>query len=325
MVTGNMEAARKTYELWRQLYPRDQFAVGNLGVVYAFLGEYDKALAAHQEAWRLDPGNALQFSNVVVAYLHLNWLDEAKATAMKAIALHLDNNLLHGDLYQLDFVQHDTAGMEKEAAELIGKPGWEDLMFYNQSDTAAYHGHFSQARELTRHAVDSAQRADKKETAAAYEAEAAVREALVGNLALAKRHANNALALSNGKEVVALSATALGLAGDSAQSARLARDLNARFPQDTVVQSNLLPTIRLCYMLPYNLGVICGWAAIEVLIYARYGAKIQGRLTSCFGICSRWLSLLLWLIVSAGICIGTFAIWRKRFVFRVQVVTPKNT
>jgi hypothetical protein len=67
----------------------------------------------------------------------------------------------------------------------------------------------------------------------------------VGNLALAKRQASSALALSNGKDVEALSATALGLAGDSAQSARLAHDLNSRFPQDTIVQSNLLPTIRL--------------------------------------------------------------------------------
>jgi len=245
MATGNMEAARKAYELWEQLYPRDQFAVGNLGVVYGFLGEYDKALAAIQAAWKLNPGSALQFSNVVIAYLHLNRLDEAKAMALKASALNLSSNFLHANLYMVDFAQHDTAGMEKEAAELIGQPGWEDLMLYNQSDTAAYHGHFSQARELTRRAADSAQRADKKETAAAYEAEAAVREALVGNLALAKRQANNALALSNGKDVVALSATALGLAGDSAQTARLTHELDLRFPQDTIVQTNLLPTIRL--------------------------------------------------------------------------------
>jgi len=245
MVTGNMEAARKTYELWEQLYPRDQIAVGNLGVVYGFLGEYDKALAAIQEAWKLNPGNALQFSNVVIAYLHLNRLDEAKSTALKANALDLNSKFLDANLYLVDFAQHDTGGMEKEAAELIGQSGWEDLMLYYQSDTAAYNGRFSQARELTRRAADSAQRADKKETAAAYEAEAAVREALVGNLALAKRQASSALALSNGKDVEALSATALGLAGDSAQSARLAHDLNSRFPQDTIVQSNLLPTIRL--------------------------------------------------------------------------------
>lgn len=249
MATGNMEAARKTYELWQQLYPRDPFAVGNLGVVYGFLGEYDKELSAIQEAWRLNPGNALVFSNIVAAYLHLDRPEDAKATAGRATALNLDSKFLHANLYMVDFVEHDTAAMEKDAAELIGKPGWEDLMLHNQSDTAAYSGHFSEARELTRRAADSAQRADKKETAAAYEAEAAVREALVGNLALAKRQAEHALALSNGKEVVALSATALGLAGDSAQSARLARDLNSRFPQDTVVQSNLLLDIRLASVL----------------------------------------------------------------------------
>jgi len=47
---------------------------------------------------------------------------------------------------------------------------------------------------------------------------------------------------------VALSATALGLAGDS-ETARLAHDLDSRFPQDTIVQSNLLPTIRLAAVL----------------------------------------------------------------------------
>jgi DNA-binding winged helix-turn-helix (wHTH) protein/tetratricopeptide (TPR) repeat protein len=245
MAIGDMESARKSYELWAQLYPRDQFAVGNLGVVYGFLGEYDKSLAAIQDAFKLNPGNALVLSNIVATYLELNRLDEAKATALKAKELNLNSNFLHANLYLVDFVQHDAAGMDSEAAQLIGKPGWEDLMLYHQSDTAAYNGHFSQARELTRRAAESAQRADKKETAAAYVAESAVREALVGNLALAKRQAKDALALSNGKEVVTLAATALGLAGDSAQSARLADDLDRRFPKDTVVQYNLLLTIRL--------------------------------------------------------------------------------
>jgi hypothetical protein len=128
---------------------------------------------------------------------------------------------------------------------LIRSPGWEDVVLHYQSDTAAYAGHISQARELTRRAVDSAQRADKKETAAAYQAQSAVREALVGNLVLAKRQAQSALTLSNGKEVVSIAATALALAGDSAETARLARDLNSRFPQDTIVQSNLATSIRL--------------------------------------------------------------------------------
>jgi len=57
---------------------------------------------------------------------------------------------------------------------------------------------------------------------AGYEAQAAVRDALVGNLALAKQQAQAALALSRCCGAVAI---ALGLAGDSAQATRLAYDL----------------------------------------------------------------------------------------------------
>ena len=110
---GNMEAARKTYELWEQLYPRDQFAVGNLGVVYCFLGEYDKGLAAIQQAWKLNSGNALVFSNLVSSYLYLNRLDEANVTALKANVLNLDSKFLQANLYMVNFARHDTAGMRR--------------------------------------------------------------------------------------------------------------------------------------------------------------------------------------------------------------------
>jgi eukaryotic-like serine/threonine-protein kinase len=87
-------------------------------------------------------------------------------------------------------------------------------------------------------------RAGQKETMAGYHAEAAVREALVGNLALAKSQAKYALTLSNGRDVVAMSGIALAIAGDNAASTRIGDDLSKRFPEDTVVQGNLLPAIR---------------------------------------------------------------------------------
>ena len=147
-------------------------------------------------------------------------------------------------LYFADFLQHNAAGMEREAAAVMGKPGFEDAMLYVESDTAAYAGQFAKARELTRRASESAQRADEKETAANDEAEAAWREALVGNMSLAKQQAQAALALSTGRDAEAISAFALGLAGDAAQATRLAGDLAKRFPEDTIVQFNYLPTIR---------------------------------------------------------------------------------
>jgi len=241
---GDLEAARKTYELWAQTYPRDSIPVGNLGVIYGTLGEYDKELVANQEGQKLNPGSGLIYANLVTTYLQLNRLDEAKATAQEAQAQHLDSPNIHLSLYQLDFLQHDAAGMEREAAALMGKPGFEDNMLISQSQTAGYAGQFARKRELVRRGVDSAIRADEKETAATDQASAAGHEAMVGNASVAKEQAQAALALSNGRDVEGNAAIAVALAGDSGQATRLADDLAKRFPEDTLVQLEYLPQIR---------------------------------------------------------------------------------
>jgi len=243
-VTGNLEAARKTYELWAQIYPRDGVPPTNLGVIYGTLGSYDKQLSAFQEAMKLNPGIWMSYSNLFDGYLNLNRLDEAQAVAREAEARHLDCPCLHPSIYVADFLQQDTAGMEREASGLMGKPGYEDMILQIKSNTAAFAGQFARARELTQRAVESAQRADKKEAAAGYEAGAAVREALADNMALAKQQAETALALSKGRDAEAISAIALGWAGDSAQAERLADDLSKHYPEDTVVQFNYVPTIH---------------------------------------------------------------------------------
>jgi eukaryotic-like serine/threonine-protein kinase len=291
-VTRDLEAARKTYELWAQTYPRDSIPPANLSSIYSNLGEYGKALAARLEALKLNPGSGLGYAGLVFDYLKLNRLDEAKAAARDAQAHNLDSPFIHYRLYEVDFLQHDAAGMEREAAGLAGKPGFEDVMLDNESDTAAYGGQFAKARELTRRAVDSARRADEKETAAGYEAEAALREALVANASLPRQKARAALALSNGRDVQAVSAVALALAGDSAEAMRLANDLSQRFPKDTAVQTEYLPMMRAATILgggnaskdpdkaiealvaavPYELGSLA-----QALNFALYPVYLRGQ------------------------------------------------
>src|ERR1019366_3565746 len=186
----------------------------------------------------------LFYGNLLSSYMQVNRLDEARTTSQEAQVHGLDSPAIHFGLYIIDFLQHDAAGMEREAATLMGKPGFEDFMLAAESDTAANAGQFVKARELTRRASDSAQRADEKETAAGYEAESALREALVGNMNQAKQGAKAALALSTGRDVEAVSAIALALAGDSAQAMRMASDLAKRFPEDTIVQFDYLPMIH---------------------------------------------------------------------------------
>jgi eukaryotic-like serine/threonine-protein kinase len=287
-VTGNLEAARKSYELWAQTYPRDHVPSNNLAVIYNNLGDYARGLAKAQQTLKMNAGSGISYSNLVSAYVSLNRLDEARATAEEAKARNLDSPLNHATLYMVDFLQHDAAGMEQEAARLMGKPGYEDIMLYYQSETAACAGQFAKAQELSRRAAESAQRADEKETAAGYQAEASLRAALVGDMAFAKQRAQAALALSDGGDVKAMSAIALGLAGDSASAMRVADDLNKRLPEDTIVQFDYLPMIRAAVALhngdaerataalasaaPYELG-----AASQNLNFLLYPVYLRGE------------------------------------------------
>jgi ATP/maltotriose-dependent transcriptional regulator MalT len=139
--------------------------------------------------------------------------------------------------------------MALEAAKLNGKTGHEDQMLNYEADTALFGGQLAKARVLSRRAIESAEKADEKEAVALYKAEAALREAMVGNADLAKQLAHAALALSKGRDVVAVSAVSLEMAGDGSAANRLAADLEKRFPEDTIVQSNYLPAIRIAALL----------------------------------------------------------------------------
>jgi eukaryotic-like serine/threonine-protein kinase len=244
VVTRNFEAARASDLLSTRIYPRDAKAFSNLATIDAYLGRYDESLAASQQALTLNPASVQNYTNLMIDYMYVDRLPQAIATAREAKARNLDSPFLHSNLYLVDFVAHDTAGMEREASEAMSKPGSEDLVLCYEAETAAYGGQFTRARELTRRAADSALRTGNQETMAEYKAEAAVREALAGNRSLAMQQAKGALKVSNGREVVAMAAISLGLAGDSAEATRLNDDLGKRFPEDTVVRYNLAPAIH---------------------------------------------------------------------------------
>jgi serine/threonine protein kinase/tetratricopeptide (TPR) repeat protein len=273
-VTGNLEDARKSYELWAQTYPRDSSPSNNLAVIYNNLGDYASTLARAQQTLRMNPGSGTSYSNLVTAYLSVNRLDEARSTADEAKARNLDSPLNHANLYLVDYLQHDAAGMEREANQLMGKPGYEDVALYYQSETAACGGQFARAKELSQRAVESAQRADEKETAAGYAAEAALRAALVGDMTFAKQQAQASLSLSEGGDVKAMSAIVLGLAGDSATAMRVADDLNQRLPEDTIVQYDYLPMIRAAVAL-HNAAAEKAIAALAPAAQYELGAASQ--------------------------------------------------
>ena len=246
-VTGNAEAACKVFEVWEQAYPRDDVAPFNLSVTYALLGEYEKMVAAQQRNFRLDPESALSYGSLGAGYLALNRIDEAKATYQEGLAKHPDLAGFHRALFNVAFLENDAAAMEREANLVMSKPGQEPGILYVESEVAAYHGQMVRAQELTNRAGESAQRTWGKPFGGAPLAEHSVGEALVGNLALAKRSAEDALKITENTDKHYTRATAaitLALVGDSQIPLRMAEDLAKRFPESTTVRFHYLPMIR---------------------------------------------------------------------------------
>ena len=243
-VTGDLEKAREVYELWAQTYPRDFVPANNLGIIYRYLGNYEKSLSEALERLRLDPVSGPGHSNVVAAYINLNRLEEARAVCRQAEAKKLESPFLRIYMYQMAFLENDPAGMAEQAAWFENKREAEDALPANEAETAAYSGLVVKARELSRRAVTSARNSKKLETAANYEADAALRESLVGNPASAQQRAKAALALSTGRDVQFGAGLALAIAAAEAPAQAIANDMSKQFPQNTVVQYNYLPAIR---------------------------------------------------------------------------------
>jgi len=242
--TGELEKAAQTAELWKQTYPRDDLPYMFLGIISGSLGNWERALQEHREALRLAPNAGYNYDNVSQTYLVLNRLDEAEAVYKQAEGHVPDNELLLQNHYQLAFVKGDTAEMEQLLSAAMGKPGTEDLLLASQADTEAWYGKLKNARELTQRAMDSAKHNDARESAAAYQAAAALREVESGNREQARADANAAVKLTPNRDVRAIAALALARAGDTAGAEKLAAELDQRYPLDTLVRGYWLPTIR---------------------------------------------------------------------------------
>ncbi len=276
-VTGDLEKARQAYEVWEQIYPREEVPAINLGVVYQSLGQYDKSLGEFREALRLGPSESLNFSNLTLAYLHLHRLSEARATAEEALTKNLDSADLRLYMYQMAFLRGDEAGMAKQVAWSSGKPGLENAMLNLEANTAAYSGKLAAAREFSRLAMAAAERAGEKEMAAGCEAGAALREALYGNAAAAEEHAVRTLTMSNGRDAQFAAALALALTGDTKRGRAIAEDLEERYPEDTIVRFNYLPTLRAQFALGAPDGAT---RALEALVRATpYELGVSGNST----------------------------------------------
>jgi len=244
-VTGELEKAAQTYQETIASYPREIAAHNNLGIVFAGLAQYEKAVEVTRQGIRLAPDEMTLQENLTDYLLALQRFDEARQIIHEAQPRKPDNYIFPAARYALAFLASDSSAMAEQEQWFAGRPEYENFGLALASDTEAFVGHLSKARELTKRAVDSAIRADRKETGAVWRAIAAQREAANGMAAEARSSAAAALKLAPTSQAVkAEAALAFALAGDTVRAGSLAQDLEKHFPLDTQMQALWLPAIR---------------------------------------------------------------------------------
>ena len=243
-VTGDLEKAAEVYAVAVQNYPDSAGAYNHLANDEAELGRYEQAVQDLRKAQLLDPSRASTYANLAVGLLALNQVDEASAVLAEAEKRGLQTDILLQGHYWIAFLRNDEKEMERLVQRSSEVPGAQAILLSEQSNTAAYHGHFEKAREFSRAAENLMERDGNKELAASYLVQAAFRESEVGEFAQAQKYISQAQKLSHGQDVATLTAVALVQIGSVNQAESLCRELDKEWREGTIVQKYWLPAIR---------------------------------------------------------------------------------
>ncbi len=251
-VTGELDKRIETLELIKRTYPHDIRAVSNLSDSYLRIGQFEKAVDAAREGVPLNPNNFVSHANLAEALLRLNRLAEAKEVCERAFQQKFDNTYFHTYLYEIAFIENDTAAMSQHLAWFSGQPD-EYVALNLQTRGAAYQCRLRKSQDFSRRAIALASRSESGGVAAQYAAEQALRIALWSSstglpranddqlkVAL-KTHVQHAIGLERNKVTMTRAALALSLAGEAAGARTLTRDLKTEYPKDTLVNNLWLP------------------------------------------------------------------------------------
>jgi tetratricopeptide (TPR) repeat protein len=243
-VTGNLQKELQTLESWAQTYPRDSYAPGIIGGWVAFgTGQYERGIQASEESIRLEPDLPFAYGGIALHSIRLDRYPQAADALRRAAERRLEISDFVALRFYLAFLRGDQEGMDREFAR-GPEARIQDRMSHNQALVLARSGRMGQARIMWERAIATALQGGRSETAALYDAAAAVCEAHFGNFAIAKERAHAALKRARNRDVEYTAAYALARAGESAEPQSLAADLEKRFPEDTPVVFEYLPILQ---------------------------------------------------------------------------------
>jgi tetratricopeptide (TPR) repeat protein len=206
------------------VYPHDWIPCNNLCNEYVRIGQLDLAIAAGQQALRLNPSHSLPYGTLAHAYQFSARFAEAKAICERAKAQKLDNWTLHEVLYDVAVAEADETAMQRELTWFKGNT-MESWVVMDQATNAMALGHLHRSRELFEYARTLAVKQDLKGFADEIAEDQAVFEADFGNAGEARKLAESSLQLMPySPDLKASAALALARSGEVERATALAEE-----------------------------------------------------------------------------------------------------
>src|SRR6266404_6101942 len=236
-VIGDWEKEYSSLLRFLQLFPRDVFAHNKLTVAARRLGQPDRAADEAAETARLQP-SSYYFGFAIKSCRLASRFIEAKSWLAKADALAFDNAEIRQERLVVLFATGDRDGVEKNLAEGEQGGARRDVLIKN-SWIETCQGRFRSAERLHLQALEH-----PNSIAIAGPSEWALDNAEAGRDVQARRYLSKADRSKLGRDDKLVLALALARSGQTEEAAKLAEQISAERPADTLVQNYLAPTIR---------------------------------------------------------------------------------
>jgi DNA-binding winged helix-turn-helix (wHTH) protein/tetratricopeptide (TPR) repeat protein len=238
-VIGDWEKEYSSVLRFLKIFPRDVLAHANLRAAFVHLGQPDRAADEAAEVARLRP-SSYYFGSAIQSIRFASRFNEAKSWLAKADALKLDTSLIRRERLIVALATGDRDNVEKILKE--EEPGkYREDFLREHSLVEIQQGRFHSAESLRLQALGQTSKASNADW---WVVLSALENAEAGKDVQARRYESGAARSKldlNNKTALAL---ALARSGRTEEAGKLADQISAERPLDTIVQNYFIPTIR---------------------------------------------------------------------------------
>jgi serine/threonine protein kinase/Flp pilus assembly protein TadD len=230
--TGEIYKAIEVLQTWEKLQPNEFSPHNILGMTYQDLGMYEKATDEFRRNTDLFPASQHAMSNMSFVLLTQGRSDEAEGVLRRIPADQVTSHYVHMNRYYSAMLRSDPAALQKE----------RNWMEQNADDPAVtsylamidlYDGRLESGRQRAQHSVNISVGSGLSESAAVTLLDLARDEALYGQSSTAKQTLDQALKLSDSKDVKQRAARVMIVNGQEREGQKIIQDLLHDHPADT--------------------------------------------------------------------------------------------